>query len=103
VFIWYKPTFNTAFRRYSPGEILLGSLIEYARAEGCTFFDFARGDEAFKRRFASSTEHNVSFDWVPDGRYPSLGNVARACRRLLFPVPSVGPHPTGRAPRGSSA
>jgi CelD/BcsL family acetyltransferase involved in cellulose biosynthesis len=36
-FIWYKATFNTAFRRYSPGEILLGSLIEYARAEGYTF------------------------------------------------------------------
>jgi CelD/BcsL family acetyltransferase involved in cellulose biosynthesis len=51
--IWYKPTFETALARHSPGEVLLKYLIEYAHGRGLIEFDFACGEEAFKYRFAN--------------------------------------------------
>ena len=50
---WYKPSFDPAFARRSPGEVLLRALIEQAHVEGATYFDFGLGDEAFKARFAT--------------------------------------------------
>ena len=76
-FIWYTPSFDPEFARSSPGEVLLKSLIEYAQAEGCTAFDFARGDERFKSRFASSVQYNASFGWVSDRWRQRLRHLAR--------------------------
>lgn len=52
-FFWYKPTFNIALAKYSPGEVLLRQLILQALEEGASVFDFGLGDEAFKDRFAT--------------------------------------------------
>jgi CelD/BcsL family acetyltransferase involved in cellulose biosynthesis len=82
-FIWYKPTFKMEFQRYSPGMVLLKSLIEYAQAEGCAAFDFGRGDEPFKGRFASSVDYNASFEWIPDRWHRRLGRITGGGRRLL--------------------
>lgn len=51
--IWYKPTFETALARHSPGEVLLKYLIEYAHGRGLIELDFACGEEAFKYRFSN--------------------------------------------------
>lgn len=51
--IWYKPTFETAHARHSPGEVLLKCLLEYAYERGMLEFDFACGEEAFKYRFSN--------------------------------------------------
>lgn len=59
--IWYKPAFDIALAQYSPGEVLLKNLLEYAAANGFAVFDFTRGDEPFKRRFASATHYNASY------------------------------------------
>lgn len=59
--VWYKPAFDIALAQYSPGEVLLKNLLEFAAANGFTVFDFTRGDEPFKRRFASATHYNASY------------------------------------------
>lgn len=52
-FVWYKPAFDPALRKLSPGEVLIKRLIEKAKEEDAEEFDFAVGDEAFKYRFAT--------------------------------------------------
>jgi len=39
------------YKRYSPGTMNLDRSICFALEQGCTFFDFLRGDERYKREF----------------------------------------------------
>lgn len=57
-FTWYKPTIHVDFWDEGPGEVLLKRLMEEARDRGLVEFDFTRGDEAFKRRFANHDRQN---------------------------------------------
>jgi CelD/BcsL family acetyltransferase involved in cellulose biosynthesis len=52
-FLWYKPSFDINWSRYSPGEVLLRQLLLYAAEIGAHTFDFGLGDEPFKKRFAT--------------------------------------------------
>jgi CelD/BcsL family acetyltransferase involved in cellulose biosynthesis len=52
-FLWYKPSFDPAWSRCSPGEVLLRSLLMRAQSEDSEVFDFGLGNEAFKSRFAT--------------------------------------------------
>jgi CelD/BcsL family acetyltransferase involved in cellulose biosynthesis len=52
-FLYYKPTFELARARWSPGQVLLRRLIARAAEEGATEFDFGLGDEDYKRRYAT--------------------------------------------------
>ncbi len=61
--LWYKPTFDIGLRQHSPGDVLLKSLIEYARDNDLVELDFTRGDEAFKSRFASAVGFNRTYVW----------------------------------------
>lgn len=54
-FLWYKPSFDVALARRSPGEVLLRQLLLAALAEEADMFDFGLGDEPFKARFATHT------------------------------------------------
>jgi len=62
-FLWYKPSFDITLAQYSPGEILLKELFVMAFERKFRRFDFTRGDEAFKKRFADQITYNVSFTW----------------------------------------
>jgi CelD/BcsL family acetyltransferase involved in cellulose biosynthesis len=59
-FIWYKPTYEPALAKHSPGEVLLKRLIEKAQADNATEFDFTIGEEAFKYRFATKVRDVVT-------------------------------------------
>jgi CelD/BcsL family acetyltransferase involved in cellulose biosynthesis len=59
--IWYKPSFDLAMHKLSPGEILLKELLAFANASDCNRLDFSRGNEDFKFRFATGTRSNVSY------------------------------------------
>src|SRR5438105_2172575 len=50
-YLYYKPTFDVAYSRRSPGQVLLRHSILAAMNEGARTFDFGLGDEAFKQRF----------------------------------------------------
>jgi CelD/BcsL family acetyltransferase involved in cellulose biosynthesis len=60
-FVWYKPSFDITLWKESPGETLLMELLAKARDDGRTVFDFTRGDEGFKSRFANVVRFNRSF------------------------------------------
>ncbi len=57
-FIWYKPSFDPELSSLGPGEVLLKWLIAAAASEGAVEFDFTRGNEGFKQRFATVTRQN---------------------------------------------
>ena len=77
-FIWYKPSFEPMLAKLSPGEVLIKRLLEQAKVEGATEFDFTVGDEPFKFRFASGARR-VVYLHVTDSR---LGALARRGRSL---------------------
>ncbi len=60
-FIWYKPSFNPAFAKHSPGEVLLKELLTFVLTQDCREFDFTIGDEAFKTRFSNEVRKNNSY------------------------------------------
>jgi CelD/BcsL family acetyltransferase involved in cellulose biosynthesis len=64
-FIWYKPCFAPDLAKLSPGETLLRELLLYASARGLGGFDFTRGGEAFKRRFADAERTATTFMFYP--------------------------------------
>lgn len=59
-YLWYKPTFDVGFSKYSPGEVLLRNLLRYARDSELREFDFTIGDEQFKHRFANCRKENLA-------------------------------------------
>ena len=71
-FIWYKPTFDMNLEADGPGEVLLKVLVEHASSTGASYFDFSRGNEPFKLRFANEHRANQSLSH----RLP-VRNVAR--------------------------
>lgn len=60
-FLWYKPSFDISLSQVSPGEVMLRELFLMALSRQFNNFDFTRGDEGFKRRFASEYPINLSF------------------------------------------
>ncbi|HWR52896.1 MAG TPA: GNAT family N-acetyltransferase, partial [Bryobacteraceae bacterium] len=59
-FIRYTSVFNVNDMAYSPGEVLLGKLLEYADENDIREFDFGIGGEDYKRRFSNQTKENVA-------------------------------------------
>jgi CelD/BcsL family acetyltransferase involved in cellulose biosynthesis len=68
VYVWYKPSFDIALARRSPGEVLLRQLFLAASSEGAHTFDFGIGDEAFKNRFATRRERVHTWTLLPERR-----------------------------------
>lgn len=64
-YLWYKPSFEIALARHSPGEVLLRQLLLAALDEGAHTFDFGLGDEPFKKRFATQTNRVQNFTLRP--------------------------------------
>jgi CelD/BcsL family acetyltransferase involved in cellulose biosynthesis len=58
-FIFYTAGFDPEFLAYSPGEVLLGKLMEYAESRGLAEFDFGIGGEMYKRRFSNHVKQNL--------------------------------------------
>ena len=71
-FVFYKPAFTVELWDYSPGDVLLKKLFEYARDHELVEFDFTRGDEAFKARFANASRSNYTLHLLPPGAAGAL-------------------------------
>lgn len=50
----YNSAYNAARRDLAPGMVLVAETIRLAAEEGCTTYDFLRGDEEYKYRFGAS-------------------------------------------------
>lgn len=81
--LWYKPAFDVSMRDVSPGEVLLRRLIEFSAHQELEEFDFTRGDEAFKSRFASTVGFNRHFTWYRRARTRLRARAIEGCKGLL--------------------
>ena len=98
-YAYYQQTFDVDAEEYAPGEILLYHLFSYAREAVEREVDFLRGDEFFKRRFATHTHQILSLHFERPGFNGWLRRVgslldsrwAGARRRI---VSYVRTHPT---------
>ena len=80
---WYKPCYDPALARMSPGKVLLSYLIRDALDSNLDELDFTVGAEPFKYRFTRTQRTNVtlrafSSRWL----YQSFRGVAWARRQL---------------------
>jgi CelD/BcsL family acetyltransferase involved in cellulose biosynthesis len=57
---WYKPSYDPAFARLSPGKVLLSQLIRDALERELDELDFTVGAEPFKYRYARTERTNVT-------------------------------------------
>lgn len=64
--LWYKPAFDRAHAKHSPGLVLLRYLIGHAIAHQRHEFDFTIGDEPFKARFSNKERTTVQFQICRD-------------------------------------
>lgn len=58
-FYYFQAGFDPAYAALSPGEVLMGYVIEAAIAEGCTRFDKLKGDYGHKRHFFQQTRETT--------------------------------------------
>lgn len=80
VVTWYKPSFDPAVARHSPGLTLLGELIEHAVSTERRELDFTWGDEAFKQRFTNHTRHIVRLQVFRKPMRYAMTRVSRSVR-----------------------
>lgn len=59
--LYYKPSYDPAWAKHSPGDGLLMESFRYALNNGLREFDFAAGDESYKSRYANDRREIVSF------------------------------------------
>lgn len=52
--LWYMPTFEMKYARFSPGIVLLDLVVLEAVREGARVVDLGIGDEPYKQRFANA-------------------------------------------------
>jgi CelD/BcsL family acetyltransferase involved in cellulose biosynthesis len=86
-FIWYVPTFDINLWKCSPGEVLIKSLFEYIASRDIREFDFTRGGEGFKERFANSVKKNFALHLYPPrprGRAIQLYHIAKEQTKVQF-------------------
>ena len=81
--LWYKPSFDVAIQKGSPGVVLIQNLIRFAQEQSISELDFTIGDEPFKSRFCSQKRiineyrlHKSRTSYIADSGYWRL-------RRLL--------------------
>ena len=86
-FLFYKPTFDVALWDYSPGQVLLRALFEYAEDRGLGVFDFTIGDEDYKHRFANEVVHTLRITVARSGGSARATGMARAARARLRELP----------------
>lgn len=94
---YYQAGFDPSWSRHSPGFLLLGETIREAIEEGASEYDMLLGEEAFKRRFASSSRRVHSVLLVPRGHPAHIGAVAGV--RLRRAWQRLPPGPRARARR----
>jgi CelD/BcsL family acetyltransferase involved in cellulose biosynthesis len=86
-FLWYKPSFDLAHAKHSPGLVLLKYLMEYAVTQECDEFDFTIGDEPFKNRFVNRVRTTVQIQIfkssLPFALSWFMQNLSSARRRFL--------------------
>lgn len=94
-FLWYKPSFDTGYRKHSPGNLLLRFLLQRAIEHGNRELDFTIGNEEFKHRYSNALRRNLNLQIFPNHPRFLLAGSTQYCKtwvkRLAFwrPGPAV--------------
>jgi len=88
-YIWYKPTFNTEFWDFSPGEVLLNAVVEQATTDGLREVDLTVGDEHYKSRFCSEVRQNYQLAFGPSAIQTYVQTAALLVKNGAKQHPSV--------------
>jgi CelD/BcsL family acetyltransferase involved in cellulose biosynthesis len=94
---YYQAGFDPAWSRHSPGFLLLTETIREAIEEGASEYDMLLGDEAFKRRFATSSRAARTVLLAPRGHQAHIN--AAAVDRLRRAWRTLPAQPRARARR----
>lgn len=68
IFYWYLPVFDPEFTRFSPGKLHLLHFLQDAAALGVQTVDLLRGDEPYKKQWATPDKTRALFTlerWTP--------------------------------------
>lgn len=60
VYWGYRPAFEIEFSKYSPGHVMHRLMFQYLQENNFTIFDFMRGNEGYKHRYANLEYHNTN-------------------------------------------
>jgi CelD/BcsL family acetyltransferase involved in cellulose biosynthesis len=86
---YYQAGFDPAWSRHSPGFLLLAETIRQAIEDGASEYDMLRGDDAFKRRFATSSRTTRTILLAPRGHQAHISAAAGVrLRRAWHTLPS---------------
>ncbi len=84
-FLLYQHTFDVDASEYTPGELLLWNLFEYAKNHVAREFDFGKGSEPYKNRFANHSRATFSLCIEPYGLKGGTRGLARRAQCYLLP------------------
>lgn len=87
--LFYQQTFDVDAWDYSPGEVLIHELLDYARENVTREVDFTRGNEPFKDRFTTHTRESYSLYIERSGMG---GQLRRVLRGSMAPWLRLGQH-----------
>ncbi len=86
----FKGAFDPEFSPYSPGQLLHHRVFEDGMDEGINVFDFGRGDQSYKQRWANGERHLVTTTVVRTGTLGRIGSARlRATRALAVRGPDL--------------
>jgi len=85
-FLLYQHTFDLDAWHFTPGEVLLWNELKYASDHVSREFDFGRGDELYKDRFANYSRETFSIFLVPSGVRGVWRGVVRTAQSLIQPA-----------------
>jgi len=83
-YAYYQQTFDIDAEDYAPGEVLLYHLLLYARKTVEREFDFLRGDEFFKKRFAAHINQLRTLYFERPGLRGRLRQLGRAAQGQFY-------------------
>jgi CelD/BcsL family acetyltransferase involved in cellulose biosynthesis len=84
-FLLYQHTFDLEMSEYTPGELLLWNLFEYARDHVARELDFGHGNEPYKTRFTNSSRQTFCLFLEPRSLAGWARGLARRAQALVFP------------------
>jgi len=84
-YLLYQHTFDLDAWHYTPGEVLLWNTLEYARDHVTREFDFGKGDELYKDRFANYSRETYSMFLEPRSVSGTLRGTGRDLQAFIQP------------------
>lgn len=91
VWHWWFPGYNDAFSEFSPGGILLLRVAETAATAGMQYVDLGKGDDAYKRSFATGSLGLLEGSVLVPSLRSTLRRLSSSSKTFLRESPVLAP------------